>query len=116
MKRCTSILALILILALQMPVQAISPRVNFFSPSLSFDGTTAKCSIYARGAPTDEISVALELRGPSGRVGYWTNSDTERVVINESATVVRGQTYELTATVRINGKWAASAPVSGTCP
>lgn len=116
MKRCTSILALILILTLQMPAQAISTRTNFFAPSLSFDGTTAKCSIFAQAATTDKVDVTLELRGEEGRVGYWTaTSDRGRAVINETATAIKGHSYELIATVYINGVLQASVPVYGTC-
>ena len=115
MKRRISILALLLILTLQIPAHAISARTDFFSPSLTFNGTTANCSIYARGASTDKVSVTLELRGEEGRVGYWADTDIERVVINESATVIKGHSYELIATVYINGVLQASVPVYGTC-
>lgn len=116
MKRCVSILALLLFLALQMPAQAISVRTNFASPSLAFDGTTAKCTLFVEGATTDKITATLELHGEAGRVGYWEGKSINgRLVIDKTATVTRGQSYELTATVYINGELQVSAPVTGTC-
>lgn len=108
-------MALVLVILLQIPAQAISPRVNSFAPTLIFNGTTANCSIYVRGKSTDKISVTLELRGGGKRIGYWTDSNTSYVAMDESATVVKGQSYTLTATVIINEELQASVPVSGIC-
>lgn len=115
MKLRTLTMGLILAILLQAPVQAVSPRVDSFAPTLTFDGTTANCSIYVRGKSTDKISVTLELWRGEERVGYWTDSSTSYVAMDESATVVKGQFYELTATVSINGVLKASVPASGTC-
>lgn len=116
MKRCTTIWVLILTLILQIPAHAISPHTDFISPTLSFDGTKATCGIYVRAsASTDEVSVILELRGEEGLVGYWTDISEGRSTIKKTVNVIQGNSYSLTATVRINGVLQASAPVSGTC-
>lgn len=116
MKRRIFIVGLILCIIFQVPAQAASTRLAAFAPTLSFDGTTANCSIYVRGSkPTDEISVTLELKHGNTCIGHWVDSSTYYVVINESATVVKGQFYELTATVSINGVLQASVPDSGIC-
>lgn len=117
MKLRTLAMGFLLVFLLQIPVQAaVSPRVSAFAPSLSFDGTTAHCSIYARASKqTDKISVTLELKHGSTSVGYWSESSTSYVIIDESVTVVKGQSYVLTATVTINGVPQASVPISGTC-
>ena len=115
MKLRTLTMGLILAILRQVPVQAVSPRVNSFAPTLTFDGPTANCSIYVRGKTTDRISVTLELWCGEKRVGYWTDSSTSYVAMDKSATVVKGEFYELTATVSINGALQASVPTSGTC-
>lgn len=115
MKLRTLTVGLIFAFLLQIPAYAMTPRVNSFAPLLTFDGTTANCSIYVRGKSTDEISVSLELCSGGKRVGYWEDSDTSYVAIAKTATAVKGQSYELTATVSINGVLQASVPASGTC-
>lgn len=115
MKLRTLTIGLIFVFLLQIPAYAIEPRVNSYAPSLTFEGTTANCSIYVRGKSTDVISVSLELCNGGKRIGYWEDSRTSYAVIDESAAVTKGQTYELTATVSINGVLQSSVPISKTC-
>lgn len=116
MKQRILMVGLILYILLQVPAQAAITRGSGFTPTLSFNGTTANCSIYVRGSsPTDKISVTLELKHGNTCIGYWEDSSTYFAVINESAPVVKGQFYELTTTVSINGVLQASTPASGTC-
>lgn len=116
MKQRILMMGLILCILLQVPAQAAITRGTGFTPTLSFDGTTANCSIYVRGSsPADKISVTLELKHGNTCIGYWEESSTYFAVINGDATVVKGQFYELIATVSINGELQASVPASGTC-
>lgn len=120
MKRRTFCIALILIVMMQIPAQALSERAYMFTPSLSFKGTTAYCSIFVPCSnTTDEVSVVLTLWRGQEIIDSWSDASTSNqryAMVNEETTVVKGQTYELVADIRVNGKLVASTTMSGTCP
>lgn len=113
MKKRFLLLFLVVTMVLAMPVQA---RVPSASPSLSFSGTTANCSIKVVGdKSTDEISVTLELWRGTTCLASWEDSGTGRLSMNETETVTKGYTYKLTADVTINGKTLPQVEVSARC-
>lgn len=119
MKRRVFFIALILMVVMQIPAKAVSERTYMFTPALSFSDTTAYCSVYVPCSnKTDSVSVVLTLWRGQEVIDSWSDastSDQRYAMINEKATVVKGQTYKLVADVYINGKIAASAPTTGTC-
>lgn len=89
---------------------------TLLAPSLSFDGTTANCSIFVAGtAPSDEVSATLQLWKGNICIAAWKQESTTYVSIKETATVEKGETYTLTVDISINGVPQATVPVSRTC-
>ena len=114
-KRVVSILLAAAILStLVLTVAAAESRSTKYAPILSFDGTTANCSvsITAIGKP---ITATLELWHGSTRVAQWSDSATSRLIIDEDCTVTKGQTYTLKVSGTINGVSFTGTPVTGTC-
>ena len=71
------------------------PRNVKGGPTLSFDGTTAKCTVAIRESGK-WISVTMELWQGNTRVMTWTKANTGVVTLNETYDdVQRGQTYTL---------------------
>lgn len=116
MKR--TVFAVLLLLALVFPVSAqAAQRLAIARPSITFSGTTATCSVSARGNSTkDSISLTAKLYNGSTCIATWTDSGTGSLNFSKTKTVQSGNTYKLTADVTINGTALATASASGTCP
>ena len=85
-KRIVSVFLVAAILsALVATAAAAQSRAADYTPSLTFDGTTANCtiSIMAIGKP---ITATLELWQGSTRVAKWSDSATSRLIIDEDCT------------------------------
>ena len=105
-KRMASfLLAAIMLSTLILTAAAAEPRTNEWTPSLSFDGTTANCyfSVIALGKP---ITATLELWRGNTCVVTWTNSATSRLIMDKTCKVNSGT---------IDGVAFTGIPVSGTC-
>lgn len=114
-----SISAILLLIALLIPVsaQAASPRTSRVYPSLSFDSTTATCSVYISGnKTTDSIALTAKLWQGSKCITTWHASGTGYLNFSKTKTVSSGSSYKLTADVTINGKALDTVSKSGTCP
>ena len=117
----TSVLALVLILALTIPVFAAgggsaNPQYNNVSSasvSLTFSGSYAMCSAKIVGLSGSSISGAqvyldrVYSDGSTSRVATWNNPPISgtRLTFSDSRYVISGYTYRLTmeATVTRNG-------------
>ena len=113
-----SISAILLLIALLIPVsaQAASPRTSRVYPSLSFDSTTATCSVYISGnKTTDSIALTAKLWQGSKCITTWHASGTGDLNFSKTKTVSSGSSYKLTADVTINGNALDTASASGTC-
>ncbi len=110
----TLLLATAIIASLSLSAAAAEPRANQYIPSLTFDGTTANCSItiISVGNP---ITATLELWHGSTRVARWTDSATSRLIISEECSVTKGESYILKVNGTINGEAFTEASVTGTC-
>lgn len=95
-------------------VNAVEPRASYI-PTLTFNGTTANCSI-AVTSLGHSITVVLELWDEDGKVDSWTKSGTNYVRIEETCTVVSGETYTLKASGTINNVAFDREMVTNTCP
>lgn len=93
---------------------AATPRAVDYTPSLTFDGTTANCSvsITAIGQP---ITATLELWQGSTRIASWSDSATSRLIIDEDYSVDKGKTYTLKVSGTIDGVPFMGALVTGSC-
>ena len=114
-KRIVSfVLAAVMLSSLIITVVAAEPRATSYKPSLTFNGTTANCSITIIdiGKP---ISAVLELWHGSIRVAAWSGSATSRLIISEECTVTKGETYTLKVSGTISGVSFTGTSVTGVC-
>jgi hypothetical protein len=115
MRKIALLLAIVLVVSIPLSVQATTPRTEIV-PSLSFNGTTAKCSVFAAANNTsDYVVVQLKLFQGNKLITQWAKSSNRSVSISENCTVVKGLTYTLTAEVMINGGSYPTRSVSKTC-
>lgn len=116
MKRIFPLFA-ILLLVLALPAHAATPYALKAQPYLSFDGTTARCSVTFTGDDsTDEAYLSLTLYQGNTFVNSWSASGTDRVRISETCRVESGKTYRLVLTWFVNGKTKPSLSTTKTCP
>jgi len=115
MKKRFAALSLALVLMLAITAQAATFATSVV-PEISFSGTTATCTVTARGNTGDSISIRAKLWQGSTCLKDWQTSGTGRVVLERTASVESGKTYRLTADVTIDGVKQTTKSVSGTCP
>lgn len=116
MRKKVLALTLVLVFALGITAQAASARAATVTPALTFNGTTATCTVLVTGgAASDSISVTAKLYQGSTCVKTWTASGTRNVKLSKTATVEKGKTYKLTADATIGGVKQATRSVTGTC-
>lgn len=108
-------LLLFVVMALTVSAHAAS-RTLAIKPSISFDGTTAECSIsVVADKMSDSIKATLVLWDGTKRVDSWTISGTGYLLFSDSTQVIKGRTYKLTADVMICGISKPSVSVEATC-
>ena len=111
----SSLLAFALLSSLVISAAAAETRSNNQVPSLSFDGTTANCSVSIM-AIGKSITASLELWRDNIRVAKWSDSATSRLIISEEHSVTSGETYTLKVSGTIDGEPFTGTPVTRTCP
>lgn len=102
----TLIIAVVVILVISMvPLQAFAatPKTTGILPGLTFNGTTATCSLMVSAEAGDEISAVITLKRGSTNVKTWTASGVRTLSFADTVSVSRNTTYTLTADVSING-------------
>ncbi len=109
------LLATVMLPSLILSVAAAEPRDAHYAPNLSFDGTTANCSvsITALGKP---ITATLELWQGSTCIASWSDSATSYLIISEECSVTNGQTYTLKVSGTIDGEPLSGIPTTAICP
>ena len=117
MKKRICALAAVLVLVLSMTVQASESRVVSPRLALSFDGTTAECSININGnSSSDKISVTVKLWHGDDCLKTWTDSGTGYLSFYETYDGVEvGEKYEMSATYKVGSKTYPTVSVSATC-
>ena len=115
MKKRILALTMILVLALAISAQAAmwSASIN---PRIEFNGTSATCIVSVRGEVGDAITVRAKLWQGSACLKDWQASGVVSVILSKPATVVKGETYRLTADVTIDGVKHPTKAYSATCP
>lgn len=118
LKRQLLAISLVLVMLLGITAQASGPmKAPVTKPTLTFNGTTATCTVYVRGnSTTDTVAVTAKLWMGSTCLRTWTASGKNSVKISETATVSRGKTYKLTVDYTINGITQPQKSVTRTCP
>lgn len=114
---CTLIALLILFgSVLPFSAQAAEPRVLSIVPALSFSGTTANCQLNVNtDYATNNIYATIKLWNGSSCVAIWGASGTGHLNFYANRTVVKGNTYTLTADVTINGVAEPQISITRTC-
>ena len=96
---------------LAISAHAASARTIDVYPSLTFNGTSATCTVTILGErTTDRISAVMELWQGNILIDDWSASASGILKIDETATVERNKTYKLTVNYTVNG--VAQTPVS----
>ena len=108
------ILMLVMLVGLGGKAEATNPRIVNVTPELTFDGTTANCEVRITSIGK-QIRATLELWNGNALVDSWTVTATSRLVISETCTVVKGQTYTLKVSGTIAGEAFEGTPVSARC-
>lgn len=117
MKKRIFPLAMLILLALCITAHAVEPYALTANPVLSFDGTTAECSVSCRGEKaTDEIEVTLTLYRGNTIIDSWSESGTFRVTVSGECSVKSGVTYSLVMTWSVNGEAQTDVTITKTCP
>ena len=116
MKRKMVVIFAVLTFILTIPAFAMQERSPAVMPSLSFNGTTATCTVSVYGDyTTDEIEVDVELWQGKTLVKSWSDEGTEYVDSVRNATVTKGKEYTLKAYATINGRDLPMAYITKTC-
>ena len=105
-------LVFVFILILSLSANAAEPRANLVVPKLSFEDTTASCSVTIT-APGKEIKATMNLWYGNRLIGSWSGTATSALFISGSTQAVDGRTYTLRVTGTIGGVAFAAESVSG---
>lgn len=107
---------LILIMVFTSPAYAASTRAAAATPHISFDGTTASCSVFiAADRPTDKIDAVIKLWHGSECIETWEKSSVGELDFKGKVKVTKGQTYQLTVDITLAGKAQPRLSVEKTC-
>lgn len=110
------LLVLILVGSMAIAVSAASSRILAIDPGLSFDGTTAQCSlIVCSDYLTDSISATIKLYRGTTCIKTWVRSSTGYLSFYEEVTAIKNREYTLEAVVTINGITKSPLTVTNTC-
>ena len=95
---------------------AASPRVVPVIPGISFNGTTATCTVFIYAEQmTDDIDAVIKLWQGSRCIKTWEESSVGDLAFSGEASVTRGKTYQLTVDVTLEGKTLPRFSIEGTC-
>ncbi len=114
-KRIFSILVLFL-MVFSSTAYAASPRVAQVVPEISFDGTTAICTVFiASEQPGDDIETVIKLWQGNRCIETWEPSSVGILTFSGKAKVAKGKSYQLTVDVTLAGKKLPRFSINGTC-
>ena len=115
MKRTVALL-LVIVLVLSTAVFAAETRAQPASLSLSFNGSTATCDVFASASNMNHsISATIKLYRGNTCLHTWTVSDTGYLDFSETWAVTSGYTYKLTADLTINGTTYPTVSTTRMC-
>lgn len=115
-KALSILLVLILIASMTLTVSAASPRILAIDPGLTFDGTTAQCTLnVCCDHLTDSIFASIKLYKGSTCVQTWTRSASGFLNFYDEVNAVKNAEYTLEVVVTINGVRKPTFTVTNTC-
>lgn len=92
----------VFVLILSLSANAAEPRANLVIPNLSFEDTTANCSVTIT-APGKAIKATMNLWYGNQLVDSWSGTATSALFLSGSAQAVDGRMYTLTVVGTIDG-------------
>ena len=107
-------LVLMFVFILNLSANAAEPRISEIIPQLSFDGTTANCSV-AITSPGKDIEATITLWYGNRVMGSWSGRGTSVLGISGSVGVTKGEEYVLKVTGTIDDVPFDVVRISGTC-
>lgn len=111
-----SIVSFFLLVFLTSNAFAQDMRISNACADLTFSGSTANCFVEIPGKSTDKIHASIELRCGNQTIKTWNRYSVDGyLVLDDTVSVVRGNTYELVVEYTVNGKAQQSFSDSGTC-
>lgn len=117
MRKFSMILAVAMIFSmLTVPSMAAESRIVGAMPDLSFNGTTATCTLsVTANTMDDEIQAIIMLYRGDTLINYWSRWGDGYLFFTESVDAVRGSEYTMSVTVYVNDELFISRSVTGTC-
>lgn len=115
MKKRIMLLTVALIFLFVLNASGIESRVSTVTPRLTFEGTTAKCSV-AIVDSGKEIDATMSLWRGNAKVGSWSGTGQSFLSLSEECTVAKGKEYTLKVSGTIGGVSFQSTPITKTCP
>lgn len=118
MKKKAIPLLLFLVLLFAQPVyaEAASSRTATIWPSMTFNGTTAQCSVSVTADHfTDDIEIVVKLWRNGQWIKTWEDSGTGYLIFDRTTTVTKGYTYTMTVDATLDGVVQPTVSVTGTC-
>ena len=117
MKKIAMLLAIVLLVATPLTVQAATPRTIDISPGLFYTGTTARCSVLVSAYNvSQEVEVTVTLWHGNSWIESWDLFGYGYVDWEDTVTVVSGNTYTLTIDATIDGEDLDQVYISKKCP
>ena len=111
MKRKTTSLFFVLVMALSISASAFSARTIAVIPDITFNGTEATCTVQITGdRTTDNIAATMKLWQGQTLIATWSGNGTGILSLSKTATVARNKTYKLTVAYTVNG--VTKTPIS----
>ena len=115
-KRILTVVAVLLVFSCVV-ASAATPYALKASPTLTFDGEVAECSVVCRGENTsDRVEATLTLYQGSTVIDSWSDSGSGSVTISETCDVESGVTYRLAVSWSVNGVDQLTVGTTKTCP
>lgn len=115
MKRRIMLLTIALMFLFALNASGVEARVATVTPNLTFDGTTAKCSV-AIVDSGKKINATITLWYGNSKVGSWSGSEQSVLSLSGECAVVKGREYTLKVSGTSDGVSFQSTPLTKTCP
>lgn len=116
MKKLTPIMIALFMLILPLNVYATSSRMFYIVPSITFNGTLAKCNVSVTADNmSDSIQISVKLLQGSTCIATWNDSGNGFLNFSSSKSVTKGKEYTLSVEAIIGGVKQPIKNVSGVC-
>lgn len=117
MKKVALIMALLLVMLVPVSAEASVARIPQTNPLLSFNGTTANCSVTIyTGDSSASVNATVQLWQGNTCLKTWYASGTGFLAFSGTQSVTSGVQYKLTVSATVNGSSLSVPTVTKTCP